>query len=100
MATRSIQILAFIALSLASTAVAIAMSPGETNACRLPMVADTGSVELASMFREDGNTELASDTFADAPRFIFAMNDSALESQAKLLDVSNVLNCGERKNVI
>ena len=102
MGIRSIQALAFAALTTAAIVVAAATIPStEADVCVLPTTtADNGSVQLAAMFTNDSDTAEAS-LFSNAPLLIYAMNEVARESDGvTLVDVSDVTSCGHHKNII
>ena len=100
MGTRSMQFLSFAVLSIVAAGVVAQTAPAsEADVCRLT-IAPEGSVELAAMFTRDSEFADAG-LFADAPLFIYAMNDVAFESQgATLVDVSDVTHCGRHKNIV
>lgn len=100
MGTRSIQFLSFAVLSIVAAGVVAQTAPAnEADVCRLT-IAPEQAVELAAMFTSDSEVADAG-LFADAPSFIYAMNDGAFESQgATLVDVRDVTNCARHKNII
>ncbi len=101
MGMRSIQFLAFAALTVVAGSVAIQTAPSSAaNVCRLTIIADHWSVELAALFTNDAE-DAGTNLFDDAARFIYAADDIASDSNAAILiDVSDVTRCAHGKNII
>src|SRR5713226_9347837 len=101
MGIRSIQFLALAILSSAASLVAAqTATPSTADECRLTTASnDAAAVELAAMFASNDDADI--NVSADAPLFVYAVNDAPLESEgAVLVDVSDVTTCSHHKNII
>lgn len=100
MGIQSVQTLAFAGLVTAAIAFAAQTTPlTQADVCVAPMIATSGSIELAAMFTSDDRAQAS--LFSDAPLFIYAMNEVARESDGvDLIDVSDVTSCARHKNSI
>jgi len=101
MGIRSIQLIAFAALSLVAILVAFETTPSNaSNVCTLNIAASDASLELASLFSPDAEFADAS-FFNDAPLLIYVMNDAARESDGtELVAVRSVTSCSHHGDVI
>ena len=98
---RSIQFLAFAALTVVAGSVAVQTAPSRAaNVCRLTVAPDHASVELAALFTNDAEDAGASQ-FDDTTQLIYTTNDIIFDSNAAILiDVSDVTRCAHSKNTI
>ena len=100
MGMRSIQFLACATLTVVAGFVAIQTGPSSAaDVCRLTVVPDHGSVELAALFTNDAE-DAGANSWDDAAQFIYVADDIASDSNtAILIDVSDVTRCAHGKNI-